>query len=98
MGKAPGISLSLRRAFDGGILAIVGVKSMAAIVDTGGIGMMGLPDGIANHKHRPNSYSGNGHDSPFTPFIVSIILATLLTWQMRHLVRPINQFRLNSFY
>ena len=31
MGKAPGISLSLRRAFDGGILAIVGVKSIATI-------------------------------------------------------------------
>jgi len=32
LGKAPGISLSLRRRFDGGILAIVGVKSMAAII------------------------------------------------------------------
>lgn len=31
MGKAPGLSLSLRRAFDGGILAIVGVKFMAGI-------------------------------------------------------------------
>ena len=42
MGKAPGISLSLRRAFDGGILAIVGVKSMAAIgsgINTGPGGM-----------------------------------------------------------
>ena len=37
MGKAPGISLSLRRAFDGGILAIVGVKFRAAI------GVGGLP-------------------------------------------------------
>ena len=47
MGKAPGISLSLRRAFDGGILAIVGVKSMAAIgvrnKYKGRIAMMGLP-------------------------------------------------------
>jgi hypothetical protein len=31
LGEAPGISLSLRSAFDGGILAIVGVKSIAAI-------------------------------------------------------------------
>ena len=39
LGKAPGISLSLRRAFDGGILARVGVKSIAAI----GVGNKGLP-------------------------------------------------------
>ena len=46
-GEAPDISLSLRRTFDGGILAIVGVKFIAAI------------GGLAINKHRPNSYSVN---------------------------------------
>lgn len=34
----------------------------------GGIAMM-----IGNHKHRPNSYSGNGHDSPL---LLPLILPT----------------------
>ena len=80
LGKAPGISLRLRRAFDGGMLAIVGVKSIAGIV-------FGNSDGIGNHKHRPNSYSGNSLPHHYYT----------LTWQMRHLVQPTNQFRLNSF-
>jgi hypothetical protein len=65
LGKAPGISLSLRRAFEGGILAIVGVKFTAA--------MIGVGDKywIANHKHGPNSYSGNSHDSTPHPYYIS---------------------------
>lgn len=50
MGNASGISLRLRRAFDGGILAIVGVKSMA------GIGFENrYRPGLV--KHWPNRYN-----------------------------------------